>query len=234
MKTATIEQQTCASCPYFQDFGESNGRGWCATFDQVARLDHERTGACDAEIEALDKEELQQAELEQASNAGDKISHQLQPATEANTEFEQGCQHGRNDARAKWHPIYKEPATEYATGYLSGYNEVLNPQTQQPEPVKSAGWSATWDDLWQCYRVWATLDLPQLAHPSTERLVTPTNDLTHGWASCGKVFAGAGDRYNRYVGSATTYQEAERLGQQDAALDKTIKRQNAAVMAAYA
>ena len=131
--------------------------------------------------------------------AGDKVSCQLQPATEAETEFEQGCQHGRNDALAGWHPIYKEPVTEYATGYLAGYNfEVLNPRTQQPETVKSAGWSATWDDKWQCYRVWA------------------------------------GARYNRYVGSATTYQEAERLGQQDAALDKTIKRQNAAVLAAYA
>ena len=122
MKTATIEQQTCASCPYFQDFGEPNGRGWCATFDQMARLDHERTGACDQEIEALENEELQQPlekEPQQVCNAIDEESYQLQPATEEETEFEQGRLHGQNDALARWHPIYKEPATEYARGYLS-------------------------------------------------------------------------------------------------------------------
>ena len=119
MKTATIEQQTCASCPYFQDFGEPNGRGWCATFDQMARLDHERTGACDQEIEALENEELQQPpekEQEKACNAWDSMSVGLQPTIEATTEFEQGRQHGSNDALAGWHPINKEPATAYARG----------------------------------------------------------------------------------------------------------------------
>ena len=83
---------------------------------------------------------------QQACLAGDKVSHQLQPATEAETEFEQGRLHGRNDALAKWHPIYKEPATEYATGYLAGYDEVLNPRTQ-PQQVSAPPemWSVSYD-----------------------------------------------------------------------------------------
>ena len=157
MKTATIEQQTCASCPYFQDFGEPNGRGWCATFDQMARLDHERTGACDQEIEALENEDIQQPlekEPQQVCNAWDEESYQLQPATEEETEFEQGRLHGQNDAEAQWHPIYKEPATEYATGYLSGYNAVLNPKTQPIEVSTPQEWSVSYDSTWQWYQAW--------------------------------------------------------------------------------
>ena len=37
---------------------------------------------------------------------------------------------------------------------------------------------------------WATTDLPKSAHPSTNRLVTPTDNSIHGWADLGKVFAG--------------------------------------------
>ena len=36
MTTQTLEPMahaTCAKCPYFQDFGEANGRGWCGVFD---------------------------------------------------------------------------------------------------------------------------------------------------------------------------------------------------------
>ena len=196
MKTATIERPTCASCPYFQYFGESKGRGWCASFDQMARSYHERTGACDTEIEALNKEAQQQTELEQASNAGDKLSHQLQPATEAETEFEQGLLHGRNDALAKWHPIYKEPATEYATGYLSGYKAVLNPRTQPIEvSTPPSTWSVSYDDKWDWYRVYVG---------------------------------------GRYIGQGTTHQQAERIAQRYIAMNELIRRQNAAVMAAYA
>ncbi len=36
----------------------------------------------------------------------------------------------------------------------------------------------------------ATIYLPKLAHPSTNRLVTPTDNPIHGWASLGKVLAG--------------------------------------------
>ena len=117
MKTAAIERPTCASCPYFQNFGESKGRGWCYSFDQMARSYHERTGACEQKIEALENEELQQPsgkELQQVCNAWDEESYQLQPATKEETEFEQGRLHGQNDAEARWHPIYKERATRSA------------------------------------------------------------------------------------------------------------------------
>ena len=199
MKTATIERQTCASCPYFQDFSESNGRGWCATFDQMARLDHERTGACDTEIEALEKEVQQQPpkpEPQPVSNAWDSVSVGLQPTIEATREFEQGCQHGRNDALAGWHPIYKEPATEYATGYLAGYNEVLNPKTQ-PIDVSAPPdtWSVTYDPKWDWYRAYVGF-------------------------SC--------------IGQGTTHQQAERIAQRYIATNEMIRRQNAAVLAAYA
>lgn len=203
MKTQTVDRPTqtatCANCPYFQNFGEPNGRGWCSAFNQMARLDHERTGACDQEIEALENEELQQPpepEQEPVSKAWDKVSYQVQPATEAETEFEQGRLHGQNDALAGWHPIYKEPATEYATGYLSGYNGVLNPRTQ-PIDVSAPPetWSVTYDPKWQWYQAWV------------------------------------GDQC---IGQGTTHQEAERIAQKYIAINELIKRQNAAVMAAYA
>ena len=198
MKTATIERPTCASCPYFQDFGEPNGRGWCATFDQVARLDHERTGACDTEIQALENETQQQLlekEQEPAGFAGDSGSVALQPTIEATTEFEQGRQHGSNDALAGWHPISKEPATAYARGYLSGYKGVLNPTTQQPKISAPQEWSVSYDSTWQWYQAWV------------------------------------GDRC---IGHGTTHQQAERIAQRYIAMNELIRRQNAAVMAAYA
>ena len=157
MKTAAIERPTCASCPYFQNFGESIGRGWCYSFDQMARSYHERTGACNQKIEALENEELQQPsgkELQQVCNAIDEESYQLQPYKEAETEFQQGRLHGQNDALARWHPIYKEPATEYATGYLSGYNAVLNPKAQSIEVSTPQEWSVSYDSTWQWYQAW--------------------------------------------------------------------------------
>ena len=128
--------------------------------------------------------------------AGDKVSCQLQPATEAETEFEQGRLHGRNDALAKWHPIYKEPATEYATGYLAGYNEVLNPKTQ-PIDVSAPPetWSVSYDSKWDWYRA---------------------------YVGC------------RCIGHGTTHQQAERIAQKYIVMNELIRRQNAAVVAAYA
>ncbi len=105
-------------------------------------------------------------------NAWDKVSYQLQPATEATTEFEQGRLHGRNDARAKWHPIYKEPATEYATGYLSGYNDVLNPKTQPIDASTPQEWSVTYDPKWQWYQAWVGFSYigQGTTHQEAERL----------------------------------------------------------------
>ncbi|MBW4532490.1 MAG: hypothetical protein KME09_00990 [Pleurocapsa minor HA4230-MV1] len=38
---------TCAQCSHFQDYQESNGRGWCRLFEQAAKTHHQRTNDCD-------------------------------------------------------------------------------------------------------------------------------------------------------------------------------------------
>jgi len=118
MTTQTIErstQSTCATCPYFQDFGEPNGRGWCQIFDQTARQHHKRTGDCDKEIEAVESAPQEpvsgrKPQSAGAGLAGDSVSCQLlQPieapqqlpeleqTPKAETEFEQGRIHGQNE-----------------------------------------------------------------------------------------------------------------------------------------
>ena len=39
--------ETCSQCPHFNDYNESNGRGWCNLFGQQARKHHQRTNDCD-------------------------------------------------------------------------------------------------------------------------------------------------------------------------------------------
>lgn len=48
--------ETCSQCPHFNDYNESNGRGWCGLFEQKARKHHERTKDCDlfADCDPLD------------------------------------------------------------------------------------------------------------------------------------------------------------------------------------
>ena len=41
-----VEVQTCAACPYFDNFHESNGRGWCKLFNHQAGEHHEITNDC--------------------------------------------------------------------------------------------------------------------------------------------------------------------------------------------
>ncbi len=124
MTTQTLEQpilENCATCPYFQDFNETNGRGLCQLFDKMARRHHNRTGDCDLEIEAV--ESAQQPATpptpqpkQPGGFSGDSIGCQLRPTNESpqqlekepqptpklETEFEQGRIHGRNDALAGW------------------------------------------------------------------------------------------------------------------------------------
>ncbi len=168
--TQTLEQPilaNCATCPYFQDFGEPLGRGLCQLFDKMARRHHLRIGDCDQEIEAV--ESAQQPappptpqQMQPGGFAGDSTGCQLRPTFEApqqlekeppltpklKTEFALGRIHGRNDCLAGWHPIYPEALTEYATGYLSGYNAVLNPIAQQPSRCLPAEWLVCLDPRW--------------------------------------------------------------------------------------
>ncbi len=131
MTTQTIErstQATCATCPYFQEFGEPNGRGWCQLFDHTARQQHKQTGDCKQEIEAVELAQQEpmigrKTQSAGAGLAGDSVSCQLrsliegratvspktapqrpaltlEPTLRAETEFQQGCIHGQNDATA--------------------------------------------------------------------------------------------------------------------------------------
>jgi len=216
-------QSTCATCPYFQDFDERDGRGWCQLFDQMARQHHARTGDCEQEIEAVESAQQDlvletKAQLSEAGLAGDSVScqlrshigggavvspkaapQQLKPEPEqtpkAETEFEQGCLHGKNDALAKWHPIYTQPLTEYAKGYLAGYSIVLNPVAEQTEVRKPLEWSVCLDPRWGLYQAWVK---------------------------------------DRCIGHGATYEEAERIAQGYIAVDEMIRRQNQVVMTADA
>jgi len=224
MTTQTLErpiQSTCATCPYFQDFGERDGRGWCQLFDQTARQHHKQTGDCKQEIEAVESAQQEpvlriKPQLSEAGLAGDSVSCQLrshigsratrspqeapqqlkpEQTLRAETEFEQGCLHGKNDALAKWHPIYTQPLTEYAKGYLAGYSIVLNPEPEHPKASKPLEWSVCLDPRWGLYQAWVG-------------------------SSC--------------IGHGATYEEAERIAQGYIAVDEMIRRQNAAITAADA
>ncbi len=54
----TQSQSTCETCPKFQDFNESNGRGWCEAFDRSARQHHTLTSDCQQAIESEQLQEL--------------------------------------------------------------------------------------------------------------------------------------------------------------------------------
>ncbi|ACK72309.1 hypothetical protein PCC7424_3935 [Gloeothece citriformis PCC 7424] len=37
---------TCESCPFFEDYQDEQGRGWCHAFNQPARRHHPKTHTC--------------------------------------------------------------------------------------------------------------------------------------------------------------------------------------------
>lgn len=97
----------------------------------------------------LDKAEQQQP----VGFAGDSVSCQLRPKPEAIADYQQGLQHGQQDADQRLHPIYAEANCEYSAGYLQGYRGIQNPQLKKA-PTAFVSWSVTYDDNWQFYRVW--------------------------------------------------------------------------------
>ena len=38
--------ETCSTCPYFNNYIETNGKGWCNLFDHQARKHHRITNDC--------------------------------------------------------------------------------------------------------------------------------------------------------------------------------------------
>jgi hypothetical protein len=85
--------------------------------------------------------------------AGDSVSVGLQPTRDAIAEFDTGRCHGREDAFARLHPLYTQLLSEYAAGYLEGYNSVLNP-SPQTEVIEPVGWSVRYNANWGWYDVW--------------------------------------------------------------------------------
>ncbi len=51
-------ESTCEKCNKFQDYNESNGKGWCNLFDKPARRHHQLTNDCVQQIESEQLREL--------------------------------------------------------------------------------------------------------------------------------------------------------------------------------
>jgi hypothetical protein len=52
---------TCAQCPHFNDYQESNGRGWCHLFNRQARANHQQTNDCivSSDLETFPTKEIE-------------------------------------------------------------------------------------------------------------------------------------------------------------------------------
>jgi hypothetical protein len=103
-----------------------------------------------------DKPEQESQQQQPVGIAGDSVAYQLRPNQQVIAEFEQGCAHGRLDAAEGLHPIYAEATCPYSAGYLSAYNNFLNPTQpmQQPETSQQAEWLSVYDPNWDWYQVW--------------------------------------------------------------------------------
>ncbi|MGK7875670.1 MAG: hypothetical protein AB4426_20930 [Xenococcaceae cyanobacterium] len=49
---STQSPLTCQSCPFFDDYHDQRGRGWCRAFDNPARRHHPRTIDCELVIQS--------------------------------------------------------------------------------------------------------------------------------------------------------------------------------------
>lgn len=54
---ANPQPPTCADCPKFRDFQDSQNGGWCSVFDQVTSTHHSRTETCDGTIESQNQQQ---------------------------------------------------------------------------------------------------------------------------------------------------------------------------------
>ena len=145
-KKAKPQASTCANCPYFQNFGEVSGRGWCDLFDQMARTHHQSTNTCQQEIETLQQKEPQSAS-QLDGLAKDSVSCQLQLIKEAQQECDQSNHHDQTEAKE-----FRETSSRHGLTH-STYNNTLNPRPQ-PEIAKPQKWSVHYDNKWGWYQVW--------------------------------------------------------------------------------
>lgn len=66
------------------------------------------------------------------------------------TEFEQGKQHGQQDAAERLHPTYTQASCNYSAGYLQGYN---GQSPKQTKPPTTPHWTVIYDgEYW--YKAW--------------------------------------------------------------------------------
>ena len=129
----------------------SDGRVWLLVKPSNASADPEEWVV---EPESSTKEQQQpEQEPQPVGFAGDSVGVGLQPTEEAITEFSQGRAHGQQDAADRLHAMYAAPSDQYAAGYLSGYNNYINP-SPQPEVIEPPRWSVQYDPNWDWYRVW--------------------------------------------------------------------------------
>ena len=56
--TTPVQESTCEACYKFNNYNESNGRGWCKAFDRAARKDHQLTSDCQQQLELEQLQEL--------------------------------------------------------------------------------------------------------------------------------------------------------------------------------
>ena len=74
-----------------------------------------------------------------------------EPLPDVESQFDTGRTHGQHDASQGWHPIHSQPRTDYARGYLVGYNAVLNPIFPQVEVSNPVEWTVSFDKKWHCH-----------------------------------------------------------------------------------
>ena len=59
MPQTAVEAQTCSTCPHFNDFHETNHRGWCNQFDHHVRGHHQATNDCLISSEPIASHQLE-------------------------------------------------------------------------------------------------------------------------------------------------------------------------------
>ncbi len=161
MTTQTIErstQSTCATCPYFQDFGGPNGRGWCRMFDHMARQHHKQTGDCKQEIEAVESAPQEsvigrKTQSAGAGLAGDSVSCQLR------SPIGSGATRSPKQAPQELEP---ESTTDAEVGHCHGQQDIsasrshcLTSANAEVNVSKPPAWSVTFNERWGWYDAWA-------------------------------------------------------------------------------
>ncbi len=125
-----------------------DGKVWLLVKPVSASCTQEWVVAAEPVIESKQPQPNNDEKKQAAQEVGDTAS--------GATEFEQGYRHGQSDAAERLHPIYRANLHEYATGYIKGYDAILNP----PELIQQQGtsqrlqWSVVYDPKWDWYQVW--------------------------------------------------------------------------------